>query len=741
MVGLRAHRHRERLSAGRWGLEPYAGGEVARFLPLSVLGSREGLDRADWGRRRKHAPKHRLGAVPCLRLGAGQDPHASRSVTEVPLHAPLDKGWYREGQFGLRVHRANLSPWVIGSAAARSEELPSRTTSTKGAVAGKMRESGLVSTNVIDPIHSLAFSLQAKPGVYAVLVGSGLSRSAGIPTGWEVTLDLIRKLARLHNDEADPDPDAWYMNTFGKEPDYSELLDELAKTAAERQLLLQRYFEPTQVDREEGGEGLTPAHHALAALAAHGFIKVIVTTNFDRLMESALSVAGVEATILSTEDQVRGALPLFHTRCCVLKVHGDYRDPRIKNTRAELSEYPEVVEEFLRRVFDEFGLLVCGWSGDWDDALRRVLEGVTSRRFTTYWATRHRPSDMAQRLISHRQAEVIEIGDADTFFTQLKEYVTSIEEFSVPHPRSAELAVSNLKRYLSEPRHRIRLSDLVDHAVQEVVEAASGESFSPVEPKPTADSVAKRLRAYDAACSTLTAMAVVGGAWAEEEHYPVWERALERLSRTSSVPGQRNYTLWRDLQRYPATLLLYGLGFGAVEAQRLKFLNCLLTLTVQREHEDDSPVVGMLPPYFLLEMGEGGLQGLEGVKQRVTILNQWIHGSMRSQMTQPYGDDLHFDQVFDKLEVLVALRALSLGEAPAVGCFFWRGATRDRFLAEVQQSLQNERASSPFFVSGLLGSDAEKSVWHIFALEKEIEKKGWDVSFKVERIRRDVAQS
>ena len=57
---------------------------------------------------------------------------------------------------------------------------------------------------MIDPVHSLAFSIQANRGVYAALVGSGVSRGAKIPTGWEVTLDLIRKLARLYGEKCDP---------------------------------------------------------------------------------------------------------------------------------------------------------------------------------------------------------------------------------------------------------------------------------------------------------------------------------------------------------------------------------------------------------------------------------------------------------------------------------------------------------------------------------------------------------
>ena len=51
--------------------------------------------------------------------------------------------------------------------------------------------------NMIGPIISLVFSMHSSKGVYALLLGSGISRSAEIPTGWEVTLNLIRKFANL----------------------------------------------------------------------------------------------------------------------------------------------------------------------------------------------------------------------------------------------------------------------------------------------------------------------------------------------------------------------------------------------------------------------------------------------------------------------------------------------------------------------------------------------------------------
>ena len=70
---------------------------------------------------------------------------------------------------------------------------------------------------MIDPLTSAAFSVYSGKGVYALLLGSGISRAARIPTGWEVTIDLIRKIAVIEGGNCEPDPDAWYFKTYGKE--------------------------------------------------------------------------------------------------------------------------------------------------------------------------------------------------------------------------------------------------------------------------------------------------------------------------------------------------------------------------------------------------------------------------------------------------------------------------------------------------------------------------------------------
>lgn len=96
-------------------------------------------------------------------------------------------------------------------------------------------------TVVVDPLLSLAISMQSNPGIYALLLGSGVSRSAGIPTGWEVTMDLTRKVAELQGEDPNPDPERWYVDKYGMRPDYSRLLLEVAGFPAERQALLRGF--------------------------------------------------------------------------------------------------------------------------------------------------------------------------------------------------------------------------------------------------------------------------------------------------------------------------------------------------------------------------------------------------------------------------------------------------------------------------------------------------------------------
>ena len=562
---------------------------------------------------------------------------------------------------------------------------------------------------MIDPVHALAFSVQSNRGVYALLLGSGVSRASGIPTGWEITLELVRKLAVLHGVNPDPTPESWYQDKYGKEPDYADLLDQLTRTPAERQQLLRSYFEPNEQEREEGLKQPTQAHRAIAALAAQGYIKVILTTNFDRLIENALRDAGIEPTVLSSPDHVQGALPLVHSPCCVIKLHGDYLDTRIRNTPSELQTYPPEFDKLLAQIFDEFGLIMCGWSAEWDEALRNSIYRSQSRRFATYWPVRGELGDEAQRLIEHRRAEKVSIEGADTFFGTLQEYVEAVEEFSRPHPLSTAATLAAMKRYMSEPRYRIQFAELIDEVVKIVIGATSGDAFAARGASVSKDSFAERVRGYDAACSTLLTIGPIAGYWAEPEHYSVLERALSRLG---TIEDRSGNTVWLSMKRYPALLFLFALGIGALEANKVDLLGRLFAAPVYEFNERDISAAEILPRHCLAGEAVSAAKLLPGLERRHYPLSDWIYGVIRLNTKDIIQHEAQHQLIFAKLEVLLALgfahRASGRNRywVPQ-GTFVYHDEQQRRVIDEIQNSLSALGDQSPFVQCSIFGDTAD----------------------------------
>lgn len=575
---------------------------------------------------------------------------------------------------------------------------------------------------MINAMQSLAFSMQSNPAVYALLLGSGVSRSANIPTGWEITLDLVRKLAATTGKELNQkDAEQWYLDAFQKAPDYSELLNTLAKTQTERQQLVRGYIEPSEEERANGQKLPTPAHHAIAKLVAKGFIRVIITTNFDRLMEQALEAIGITPTVISSEDLATGTIPLSHQRCCVLKVHGDYMDTRIRNTETELASYPDAIDKLLDQIFDEFGLITCGWSAAWDPALRKAIERATARRYSQYWAIRDQATDEAIALMKHRGADQIPIADADTFFATLAEQIEALEKISRQAPKSIAAKVAILKKYLPDPVHRISLDDLINDEVNQILEETSTLDFAFTNcPPPNTEAFTHRVRAYEAACEGLMAMAAVGGYWSEDWHHSIWQKALVRLAYIPSRPTDTSsYPTWRHLRRYPATLLLYALGLSALQAgeKGISLLAALLSTSFYDEHaQRDQTAIEALPPVFLFQESDPIETYLEGMNKESYPLNEWLLRLFHPLFIATHPSRKTFQTHFDRLEVLIALHYLpddpNERHKVPLGNFslehIWR-MYLDPHLQALRASLNQHGENSIYLKTKLIGTSPESA--------------------------------
>jgi len=524
----------------------------------------------------------------------------------------------------------------------------------------------------------LAISVHTNPGVYALLLGSGVSRAAGIPTGWEIVLDLIRKVAAVEGEEPQPNPETWYHQRFGELPDYANLLDRLTITPAERMALLRSYFEPTEDELEQGLKTPTPAHRAIATLAKHGYIRMILTTNFDRLLEQALDDEGVMPDVISSDDDLQGAMPYVHCQCVVVKVNGDYRDTRIKNTPEELENYSQTLNQFLDRVLDEFGLIICGWSGKWDTALRNAILRSPNRRFATYWLAKGETTEEAQHIIRHRRGEVIQIESADTFFEEMLEKVGSLRELERPHPLSTALAVETVKRYLTEPRHRIRLSDLIHEETERVHKELESERFSTKAPPLDKEVFQQRMHQYEALVERLMAMLAVLSYHGTGENAHLLTRCIERVAQQ---PRRNGFSALTDLQDYAALLLLYAAGIGATAAKR--FCNLAAVLREPEYHDQDRNkkmfAIHKLHVWSVFKQSYKRVPR-PNAEREYTPVNNYLFDLLRPLLHDYLPDDVRYEETFDTFEYLVALTYMDLVRetwAP-IGRFGWRYTGIDR---------------------------------------------------------------
>lgn len=567
----------------------------------------------------------------------------------------------------------------------------------------------------MDPLISLAFSVYSNKGAYALLVGSGVSRAARILTGWDIVLDLIRKVAKLLGEDAGETPDAWYKEKFGKEPDYSDLLMQLGRTEADRSRILRSYFEPSEEEREQGLKTPTRAHKGIAQLVARGFVRVIVTTNFDRLIETAIEEAGIAPTIVSTASAASGVLPLQHNTCTVFKVHGDYLDPRIKNTPVELGKYEPSVNRLLDRIFDEYGLIVCGWSGEWDTALRSALERCKTHRFGTYWTAREEPGGEAQRLIGLRRASVVQIKDAESFFLELEEKVRSLEELERPtHPLSTKVAVATLKRYLPEERHRIRIRDLINEETERLRVSVIAMTVLD-KPPPDSASCRSRLAQYEATCETMVGLLTTGCYWGNSAHVGQWVDVIERIGNIDLLYGGQFFRTWESLAGYPAFLLLYSGGIAALAGEQYETLAAILARPkIRRAHSNKvEPALAWLNWPSVFGSSPRLSDWLPELKGHSSPESHYLESKLRDPLREMLPDDRKYQMIFDRFECYTSMVYMDLVKdswAP-VGPFAWRTLEEGKYLGDVvREEIEKQGTSWPLLRAGLFDGLAEKAL-------------------------------
>jgi hypothetical protein len=255
---------------------------------------------------------------------------------------------------------------------------------------------------------------------------------------------------------------AWYAKTFGEPATYESVLARLGLTQTERQRLLRQFFDlDPDADEDSPDKRPTLAHRAIATLIKSGHVRVLVTLNFDTLLEQAIRDVGIEPTVVATSADLAGLAPLHTHNALVVHLHGQYLIPTsMRNTFDELAAYDAVETAFLDRLLTDYGIVLVGWSGTYDPALRDALARTRCPHFSSYWIGPGDLSEVAEQLRVLRSISKVR-ATADVALGALADAIAALDGTSNRPPSSVPVAVATAKRQLSGQHVSIGLHDLL----------------------------------------------------------------------------------------------------------------------------------------------------------------------------------------------------------------------------------------------------------------------------------------
>ena len=219
------------------------------------------------------------------------------------------------------------------------------------------------------------------------LLGAGASASSRIPTAGDMIWDFKRTLyCAAHKLSLRSIPDISNTSIRTKIQQYFDSTGSFPPAGSDEEYTA--YFEAlhrTEADRrkyiDQMASSATPSygHVALATLMALDKIRIVWTTNFDRIVEDSTSrifgtstrlvVSTLDTPNLASEAIQENRWPLF------VKLHGDLQSRQLKNTTPELQTQDAKLRETLTDACQRFGLVIIGYSGR-DHSVMECLESA-----------------------------------------------------------------------------------------------------------------------------------------------------------------------------------------------------------------------------------------------------------------------------------------------------------------------------------------------------------------------------
>lgn len=210
----------------------------------------------------------------------------------------------------------------------------------------------------------------------------------------------------------------------------------------------------------------------------------------------------------------------------------------------------------------------------------------------------------------------------------------------------------DIKDLLPEPKHRIRLHDLVAAQVKTAVTALQS-------PLPDAGvvqaEVARRIDLYEAAVADLQVALALLARWSDPAQLRLVERILTRVAEADKPTN--GTTGWIGLAWHPTILLIYTAGISALSESRYDVLSTALTAPVFGRYHTRAPraVAEISIDEFTHSAGNEVLQLLPGLERNRAPRSVYLFRKLRPLIEEHVDVGRSYERLFDRFEVFLAL--------------------------------------------------------------------------------------
>lgn len=286
-----------------------------------------------------------------------------------------------------------------------------------------------------------------------LLLGAGASFRSGVPTAAEAVKQIARLVysERVLNGQRPPErvkPSEWesWLQSFpwflqGEDrlaENFPLIVDEVLKPAEYRKRVLLDLMRPRN--------GLSSGYRDLSHLVMRGFIKSVLTTNFDTCVVDALRERQPHIKRIDEVNRHAGDFDQFnvYSRCQVVWVHGRAEHYSDKNASGEVSVTDSELLARIRPMLDGAPIIVIGYRGSEISVMEGLFAQSKPGRLDfphgIFWCLRHGETphphveSLARRL--GQNFHLLRISGFDELLGELRQSLEGEDRYSASHPQS-----------------------------------------------------------------------------------------------------------------------------------------------------------------------------------------------------------------------------------------------------------------------------------------------------------------